>query len=117
MIAFMSVFGAEVIVFHPGTGREESLPLGTRSGIPGAETPAGACAGVGVSGSSIINISSSGMPVATGLLLNVGRNIGLLGADASDRFVDLLLGPGGDSFAESLNAPGRRVGTIACGMS
>ena len=117
MIVFMSAFGAEVIVFHPGAGRlGESLPLGTRGSIPGAETLAGAGV-VEVSTSSIMNISSSGIPVATGLLLNVGRSIGLLGADASERLMVLLLGPGGDSFGESLNAPARDVGAMGCGMS
>lgn len=117
MIVFMSAFGADVIVFHLGGGRPgESLPLVTGGGTPGADTPADADV-VGASASSIMNISSSGIPVATGLLLNVGRSIGLLGADASERLVVLLLAPGGDSFGESRKAPARDVGTIGCGMS
>ena len=111
MMAFMSTFGAEVMVFQPLTGRAgDSLPLGTRDGGPGAAIR-------GMSGSSMMNTSSSGMPAAGGRVLKVGRNIGLFGADEFDCLLPRLLVPGGESFGESLNALGLKVGTIACGMS
>ena len=116
MIAFMSVLGADVMVRQPVWRAGDSLPLGTREGGPGAGTNNAEESGTG-SGSSIMNISSSGMPVATGRPLNVGRSIGLFGADASDRRVCRLPGPGGESFGESLNVPGRKEGTIGCGKS
>ena len=122
MINFMSTLGAGLIVLQPAAGLAgDSLPLGTREGGPGAETGgagvgagAGAGAGLDVSGSSMMNTSSSGMPAAAVRALNVGRSIGLSGADC---LLARLPGPGGDSLGESLNAPGRKDGTICWGMS
>lgn len=118
MMDFMSTFGADVIVFQPLTGLAgDSLPLGTRAGIPGAATGAAAVPATGASGSSIMNTSSSGIPVAAGRELSVGRSSGLLGTDTFDCLLPRLVGPGGDSFGESLNALGRNEGTMGCGIS
>ncbi len=108
IIAFMSTFGADVIDFHPlACLADDDSPPVARGGVGGT------CGAD--SGSSIKNISSSGMPVATGRAENVGRSIGLLGTD--DCLFPRLLGPGGESFGESLKAPERAVGTMGCGKS